>query len=246
MGASASHDAAAAPATMRRVVLVRPAEKIEDAQLQIETVPVPKPASGEVLIRVMAAPVNPSDYGKLKGTVDPAKEWTPTPMGNEGSGVVIASGGGLLAQRLLGKNVGFMNLKKQGSWAEYVTASAMTSVFPLPVSEWTARLSPAMMRGTAAACTGSGRCQPCSCSARSSGRGRAGSSSEAQRSPPAAVLQRRRIWVCSGEAERRQADAGRQAARVKAEFTGLIHTSRIDGEALLPPFLRCEDYAVVW
>ena len=82
--------------------------------------------------RVVAAPVNPSDYGKLKATLAPDATYTPTPMGNEGSGVVIASGGGVFANALVGKNVGFVNLKKQGSWSEYVTASAMMSVFTLP------------------------------------------------------------------------------------------------------------------
>lgn len=122
------------PTQMRRVVLVRPAEEIADAQLEVETVPVPVPSSGEVLIRVVAAPVNPSDYGKFKSSGHGATDATfaKVPMGNEGSGVVIASGGGIMANGLVGKSVGFVNLKKQGSWSEYVTASALTAVFPLP------------------------------------------------------------------------------------------------------------------
>ena len=120
------------PTHMRRVVLVRPAEEIADAQLDIEIVPVPVPVSGEVLIRVVAAPVNPSDYGKFKATLAADATWNKLPMGNEGSGVVIASGGGIMANGLMGKSVGFVNLKRQGSWSEYVTASALTAVFPLP------------------------------------------------------------------------------------------------------------------
>ena len=93
MGASASQLVPPPPsgATMRRIVLTRPAEKIEDAQLAIQTVPVPVPKSGEVLIKVAAAPVNPSDYGKFKSSLAPDAPWNPVPMGNEGSGVVVAS-----------------------------------------------------------------------------------------------------------------------------------------------------------
>ena len=122
------------PATMRRVMLLRPAAKIEDANLGLETVPVPVPRNGEVLIRVVASPVNPSDYGKFKKDLAPDAEWKPIPMGNEGSGVVVASGGGIFANGLVGKSVGFMNLKEQGAWSEYVTASAMMSCFALPAS----------------------------------------------------------------------------------------------------------------
>lgn len=129
-----SNSATRQPEMMRRVVLTRPAAEIDQAQLSVETVQLPKPRSGEVLIRVAAAPVNPSDYGKFKSTLAPDAPFTPMPMGNEGSGVVVASGGGMYANSLVGKAVGFNNLKKQGSWSEYVTASAMMSCFPLPPS----------------------------------------------------------------------------------------------------------------
>ena len=51
---------------MKRIVLTaRP--PIEDATLTVEhDVPVPVPKRGEVLVKMVAAPVNPSDYGKLK------------------------------------------------------------------------------------------------------------------------------------------------------------------------------------
>ena len=132
MGARASKPQESSPATMRRIVCTMPAPKVEDAQLAIEEVPLPVPRTGEVLIKVAAAPVNPSDYGKWKKVLGPGEQWTPLPMGNEGSGVVVASGGGVLADRLVGKSVGFVNLVKQGSWSEFVTASALKAVFQLP------------------------------------------------------------------------------------------------------------------
>jgi NADPH:quinone reductase-like Zn-dependent oxidoreductase len=75
----------------------------------IETVDMPKPKSGEVLIKVAAAPVNPSDYGEWKGE-DRTLE-APRPIGKEGSGIVVASGGGAYAATLVGKSVGFTNLQ---------------------------------------------------------------------------------------------------------------------------------------
>ena len=89
----------------------------------IETVSLPTPKSGEVLIRVAAAPVNPSDYGEWKGE-DHTLE-APRPIGKEGSGVVVASGGGAYAATLVGKTVGFTNLQGHGSISEFVCADAL-------------------------------------------------------------------------------------------------------------------------
>ena len=133
MGGSASKPGdVALPAKMRRIVCKRPARAVEDAELAIEEVPVPVPKSGEVLVRVSAAPVNPSDYGQWKKDLGPNDKWDPIPVGNEGSGVVIASGGGPMANRLVGKQIGFVNLKKQGSYSEFVTVDAMRGAFVMP------------------------------------------------------------------------------------------------------------------
>ena len=70
-------------------------------------VPVPKPRSGELLIKVAAAPINPSDYGVWRNS---KPERCPLAIGNEGSGVVVASGGG--SARIVagvGTKVGFVN-----------------------------------------------------------------------------------------------------------------------------------------
>ena len=119
------------PATMKRLVLTTPDEDMSKVVLSVEEVPVPKPRSGELLIKVAAAPINPSDYGVWRNT---KPERCPLAIGNEGSGVVVASGGG--SARIVagvGTKVGFVNLPKgQGAYSEYGTVSAMTGTFPLP------------------------------------------------------------------------------------------------------------------
>ena len=66
----------------------------------------PKPGSGQVLIRVTASPVNPSDLHFLEGQYAFRKS-LPTVPGLEGCGRVVAVGDGLLARRLAGKRVAF-------------------------------------------------------------------------------------------------------------------------------------------
>ena len=115
---------------MRRLVLEAPSATgaMADAKLSIEEVPIPTPASGEVLIKVAAAPLNPSVFGAWKkaGT-------KPGPQGNEGSGVVVATGGGMTNWFRVGQKVGFVvSGKGQGAYSEYVALSALSAVFLLP------------------------------------------------------------------------------------------------------------------
>jgi len=104
-----------------------------ELELSLVDVPVPTPAAHEVVVRVDAAPINPSDIGVLLARVDAAAlrgSGTPErpmvhgkvpdaalagmkarigkalPVGNEGAGVVIAAGAAPEAQALLGKLVG--------------------------------------------------------------------------------------------------------------------------------------------
>ena len=118
---------------MRRLVVTSPgkATSVADCTVEIQTVPTPQPKSGELLIKVVAAPVNPSDYGSWFGS---KPESYPIVMGKEGCGVVVATGGGLSTWRCpVGTKVGFAcNDAKQGSYAEYVTMDAITGVFPMP------------------------------------------------------------------------------------------------------------------
>lgn len=117
-------------------------------QLSIATVDVPVPAAQEVLVRVEAAPINPSDLGLLLGMADisratstgagdatvvtapispavlkalAARVGESMPVGNEGAGVVVAAGDSAKAQALLGKTVGFVG---GATYGEYRAAAA--------------------------------------------------------------------------------------------------------------------------
>ena len=104
----------------------------ETVQLSLETVEVPEPGPTEVLVRVEATPINPSDLGLLLAGADVAaavvsgppdrpvvtaplpaaamramagRIGIPMPVGNEGAGMVVAAGSSPAAQALLGKTV---------------------------------------------------------------------------------------------------------------------------------------------
>ncbi|MCA4756369.1 zinc-binding dehydrogenase [Mycolicibacterium fortuitum] len=103
-------------------------------ELSLHEVAVPTPAQDEVVVRVEASPINPSDLGLLipsaadmsaatvAGTSDrpvvtaplrdgalaglAARVGISLPVGNEGAGTVVAAGESAQAQALLGKTVG--------------------------------------------------------------------------------------------------------------------------------------------
>lgn len=103
-------------------------------ELSLHEVAVPTPAQDEVVVRVEASPINPSDLGLLipsaadmsaatvAGTPDrpvvtaplrdgalaglAARVGISLPVGNEGAGTVVAAGESAQAQALLGKTVG--------------------------------------------------------------------------------------------------------------------------------------------
>jgi NADPH:quinone reductase-like Zn-dependent oxidoreductase len=101
-------------------------------ELSLHEVPVPAPGANEVLVRVEASPINPSDLGLLIASADmttatvsgtperpvvtaPVAEATlgalsarldkSLPVGNEGAGTVVAAGSSTAAQALVGKTV---------------------------------------------------------------------------------------------------------------------------------------------
>lgn len=103
--------------------------------LDLAQIDVPQPKPEEVVVRVEASPINPSDLGLLFGMADMStakasgsadapvitadvapgilKGLKPRldesmPVGNEGGGVVVAAGDSELAQSLLGKTVGIL------------------------------------------------------------------------------------------------------------------------------------------
>ena len=98
--------------------------------LVIRETDIPQPGAGEVLIRMAAAPINPSDIAIIKrahSEVEPA----PFIPGLEGAGKVVAAGKGLLPRLWLGKRVACSPMHGSGgTWAEYMVTSAVLC-FPL-------------------------------------------------------------------------------------------------------------------
>ena len=136
------------PTTMRRIRSVVTADG--SVEVSLESVATPEPRDGQVLVRVEAAPLNPSDIAVLlagasvaearrdgdslvmplpdgaRGLLATTRVGQPTIVGNEGAGVVVAAGAG--AEALLGKTVGFLS---GGSYAEYRLVPAMMCL-PVP------------------------------------------------------------------------------------------------------------------
>ncbi|MCB1693447.1 MAG: zinc-binding dehydrogenase [Pseudomonadales bacterium] len=117
-------------------------------EIALVDVPVPEPTGGDVLIRIEATPINPSDLGLLVGPADlstaevsgdadhpvvrarvpqavmpamGARIDQPMPVGNEGAGTVIAAGDDPDAQALVGKTVAFVG---GAMYAQYRVAPA--------------------------------------------------------------------------------------------------------------------------
>ncbi len=106
-------------------------------ELSLVSAPVPQPGPGQVLVRIEAAPINPSDLGLLLGPADTATLRTAgevtladvpperlkavharldqsMPVGNEGAGTVVATGAG--AEALQGRIVATL---AGGTYAQY-------------------------------------------------------------------------------------------------------------------------------
>lgn len=125
-----------------------------DGRLELSLVdePVPAPGPDEVLVRVEAAPINPSDLGLLFGAADMRRaeaSGTPErpvvtapvppaalgalaarigqslPVGNEGGGVVVAAGSSDAAQALLGRTVGVLGGAMYGQYRCLPVASCL-------------------------------------------------------------------------------------------------------------------------
>ena len=114
-----------------------------DIEVSLADVPVPEPSASEVLLRVEAAPINPSDLGLLFGPADmgtarvsgpPERPLLtaripdaamkglagrldqPMPVGNEGAGTVVAAGSSPAAQALLGRAVAVLGGAMYSQW----------------------------------------------------------------------------------------------------------------------------------
>ena len=113
--------------------------------MRIRETEVAAPTDDQVVVRVDAAPINPSDLGMMLAGGDAdaalpagdgvhdavavpvtqaavaaqrARLGKPMPIGNEGGGVVVAAGSSPAAQALLGKTVGFLS---GNAYAQYRT-----------------------------------------------------------------------------------------------------------------------------
>ncbi len=106
-----------------------------ELEVSLTQVPVPEPKDDQVLVRIEASPINPSDLGLLFGPADianakfsgtaeqpvltaqmpeavmramAARVDQPMPVGNEAAGVVVKAGASPEAQALIGKMVGII------------------------------------------------------------------------------------------------------------------------------------------
>ena len=117
------------PEKMKRLVVLETPDKFEgfndlkEFKVRVEQTPVPTPGPGEVLVKIVAAVVNPSDEGDLSQAAKGKGGPLPRVFGREGSGVVVATGGGFMAGRLMGKKVGVCDMNA-GTWQEYICMPA--------------------------------------------------------------------------------------------------------------------------
>lgn len=114
----------------------------EQADVEVQEVEVPLPKDGEVLVKMIASPINPSDLMFTKGLYGVKKE-LPVVPGFEGCGVVVAAGGGFTSKFLLGKRVACGATETGGgTWANYMLTS---SGYCMPIKKFVADHEAAMM-----------------------------------------------------------------------------------------------------
>lgn len=112
------------PPTMRAIELQQYGDR-----LHLVERPTPEPKPNQVLVKIAAAPVNPSDVVTLSEPTMGGR--LPIIPGREGSGTVIAAGADPAAQSLIGKRVACASgYGRDGTWAEYLVTH-YASVFPL-------------------------------------------------------------------------------------------------------------------
>ncbi len=97
--------------------------------LRVRESPVPAPGRGQVRVRMIASPINPSDLLVIRGEYGRRPKLPATP-GFEGVGVVEATGGGLLGRLRRGKRVAVLN-GQGGNWQQHVIVPAR-QIVPVP------------------------------------------------------------------------------------------------------------------
>jgi NADPH:quinone reductase len=98
--------------------------------LTVAQVPVPRPGPGEVLVKVFASPLNPSDLMFIVGKYG-FKKPLPAIPGFEGSGTVVAVGSGMMPRFMKDRRVACAAADAKisgGMWAEYIVTSAQFCV----------------------------------------------------------------------------------------------------------------------
>jgi len=106
-----------------KALVLRNYDRQPDSILLTEK-PIPPLKHGEVLVHIAAASINPSDLIFLRGQYGIVKP-LPVVPGFEGSGRVVAAGGGVFAKMLLGKRVACHSPEDgDGTWAEYMVCQA--------------------------------------------------------------------------------------------------------------------------
>lgn len=130
-------------------------KKSGELELSLQRVTIPEPGADEVVVRIEATPINPSDLGLLIGPADPASFKSTgsgddvvvtarvpeaalgglaarldesMPVGNEGAGVVVSAGSSAAAQALKGKTVALIG---GAMYAQYRVMKA-AECLPLP------------------------------------------------------------------------------------------------------------------
>ena len=130
-------------------------KKSGELEISLVSVPVPEPGPDEVVVRVEASPINPSDLGLLVGAADMSTAKASgtkdapvvtakvpegamramagrldesMPVGNEGAGVVVKAGSSEEAKALLGKTVAMIG---GAMYAQYRTMR-VKDCLPLP------------------------------------------------------------------------------------------------------------------
>jgi NADPH:quinone reductase len=123
-------------------------KKSGELEISLLEVPTPEPSADEVVVRIEASPINPSDLGLLVGAADMATAKASgtrdapvitakvpeaamramtgrldqsMPVGNEGAGVVVRAGSSEAAQALMGKTVSLIG---GAMYSQYRTVKA--------------------------------------------------------------------------------------------------------------------------
>ncbi|GAB4159349.1 MAG: zinc-dependent alcohol dehydrogenase family protein [Planctomycetaceae bacterium] len=99
--------------------------------LSVRNVDEPIPGPGDVVVRMLTSPINPSDLMTVRGIYGKSPALPAIP-GYEGVGIVESSGGGLLGKFLKGKRVAVLN-RETGNWCEKTVVPAKQAI-PLPAS----------------------------------------------------------------------------------------------------------------